>query len=185
MKKLKKVGSWIVGAILIGAVFYFLGKELSTNWQKISEYDFQFHIPTLLAATGAFIATYIILAFGWFLLLMYFEYPIPLQRVIPYFFITQPAKYIPGKIWLPIARVKFCSKHGVPPPITFLTTFEEGSLETLAGVYVSVFALLQMPSLSKYSFWGIGAIIALGIILLIPRVFYFFINLTLSIAKGH
>ncbi|PIQ77142.1 hypothetical protein COV82_06110 [Candidatus Peregrinibacteria bacterium CG11_big_fil_rev_8_21_14_0_20_46_8] len=176
---LKKIATKIIGAILIISIFYFLGKELSANWAQIRAYDFDFDIPTLAAATLALAASYAVLAFGWFLLLVVFRHPIALHRVVPYFFITQPAKYIPGKVWLAVARLKFCNAHNVPPKITFLSTFEEGSLEALAGVYVSVLAILQMPELSKYSLWGVVAIILFGLILLIPHVFYFFINLYL------
>lgn len=173
----------LLSLLLILAIFYFLGRELSKNWEQIRTFSFQFHLPILLLASALYVATFTLFGIGWWLLLRYLHHPIPLLETLLYFFITQPAKYIPGKIWIAVTRMKFCKPHGVPNSITLLTTGIEAVMEILAGSYISLIAILQTDLFGKYSLWGTLAITGIGIILLIPSIFYFFINLYLRIAK--
>lgn len=183
LKKKRKLLFNIIGAILAIAVFYYLAREIIKHWELIKEYEFDFHIPTLIAATGALIATYFVFAFGWFLLLRYFGCSMGFKRTLIYFFVTHPAKYLPGKIGLPLARLKTCADEKVSAPLIFISTFEEASMEVLAGIYVSVIAILQMPELSRYSVWVMIFMIVLGLLLLVPRIFYFFINFYMRVLQ--
>jgi uncharacterized membrane protein YbhN (UPF0104 family) len=180
---MKKILLNLLSLLLILAIFYFLGREFLQNWEQIRAFPFQFHLSTLALASLFYAATFIIFALGWWLLLGYLHHPIPLFETLLYFFITQPAKYIPGKIWIAITRMKFCKPHGVPNSITLLTTGIEAAMEILAGSYISLIAILQTDLFGKYSLWGTLAITGIGLILLIPNIFYFFINIYLKIAK--
>lgn len=180
---MKKILLNTLSALLVIAVFYFLGREFAENWSQIRAYSFNFNFWLLAGSSFAYLATLIIFAFGWHLILRYLRHPIPFADTLLYFFITQPAKYIPGKIWIGVTRMKFCKRHSVPHSITMLTTGAEAILEILAGSYVSLVAILQSGAFGKFSLWGTSIITALGLVLLLPRVFYFFINLFLKTVK--
>lgn len=180
---MKKILFNIFSALLVVAVFYFLGREFGKNWAQIRVYSFHFNFWLLSVSSLAYLATLTILAFGWHLILRYLHHPIPFVDTFLYFFITQPAKYIPGKIWIGVTRMKFCKRHAIPHSITMLTTGTEAVLEIMAGSYISLAAILQSGSFGKFSLWGTLIIAAAGLVLLIPRVFYFFINLFLKIVK--
>lgn len=173
----------LLSLLLILAIFYFLGREFLKNWEQIRTFPFQWNFQTLALASLFYATAFTIFAIGWWLLLRYLHHPIPLLETILYFFITQPAKYIPGKIWIAVTRMKFCKPHGVPNSITLLTTGIEAVMEILAGSYISLIAILQTDLFGKYSLWGTLAITGIGLILLVPNIFYFFINLYLRIAK--
>lgn len=180
---MKKLFFTFVSVLLVLAIFYFLGREFFTYWDTISSYSFNFNIPILIASSLVYILSLLFLAIGWHLILRYLHNPIPLLYSILYFFITFPSRYVPGKIWLAVARMKFCKKHDVPHSVTLLSTGTEAVLEILAGSYVSLIAILQMPMLGAFSLWGTIVISGLGLLLVWPPVFYFFINLYLKIVK--
>lgn len=173
----------LLSLLLILAIFYFLGQEFLKNWEQIRTFPFQWNLPILALASLFYAAAFTIFAVGWWLLLRYLHHPIPLLETILYFFITQPAKYIPGKIWIAVTRMKFCKPHNVPNSMTLLTTGIEAAMEILAGSYISLIAILQTDLFGKYSTLGTIVITVIGLVLLVPEIFYFFINLYLRIVK--
>lgn len=173
----------ILSVILIVFVAYYLSAEIVTNWEAILDYPFRFNKPILALASLAYAGSLFVLAWGWHVILRYLKNPIPFVDTLLYFFVTQPAKYIPGKIWLPVARTKFCKKHTVSTAMTFLTTGIEGVFEILAGTYISLLAILQTPALGRFALIGTICIVLFGIIILIPKVFYALINVYLRLTK--
>lgn len=180
---MKKILWNLFSILLVLAVFYFLGREFAKNWEHIRSVPLQFNLFFLGFASIIFVITFVILSVGWYLLLRYLHHPLLWTDVFLFFCMTQPAKYIPGKIWLPVARMKFCKGHGIPNSITLLSTGIEGVMEIFAGTYISLIALFQTELLRQFSIWGIVGISGLGLLILSPPVFYFFINLYLKIVK--
>lgn len=180
---IKKLILDIVSFLLAIAVLFFLGVEVSKNWEQIHTFRFNFNYLMLISASLAYIASFLLLGFGWHLLNHYLNYRIPLIKSLLYFLVTQPAKYIPGKVWVAVMRMKFTLSHGVPNTVTLLITGIEAIMEVFAGCYVSVIALMQAGLPHKYSIWGIVLATVLGLVLLIPDVFYFFVNIYLRIVK--
>ena len=180
---MKKILWNIVSALLLVAIFYFLGREFWHNWNQIRSYEFHFNLPVLGMASLVYAIAFGVLSFGWYLILRYLNHGFSFGDALLFFCMTQPAKYIPGKIWLPVARIKCCKSRGVPGSITLLSTGIEGVMEIFAGAYVSVIALLQTDFFGRSSVIGTILISVIGLGVLIPPVFYFFINLYLSIVK--
>lgn len=173
-----------LSVLLAGLTLFFLGKSVVHHWEKIQNYTFHFSLPLLFAASAAYAVTFFVFSLGWFTILKHLHHPIPLLESFLYFCITQPAKYIPGKVWIAVTRMRFCKPKNIPNSVTVLSTGIEGVMEIIAGTYVSMMALLNMPIFGKFAFWGPVIITTLGVILLIPDVFYFGINLYLKIVKG-
>lgn len=173
----------ILSVVLMLAVFYFLGREFVRNWDLIRSYSFHFDITFLLLASALYVITFFFFSLGFHLILQYLHHPITFLEAVLIFCITQPAKYIPGKIWIAVTRMKFCKPRGVPNTITLLATGTETVLEVMAGAYVSLIAILNIPVLGRFSLLGTVSLTVLGLLLLIPDVFYFFINLFLKIVK--
>ncbi|MEK7524083.1 MAG: lysylphosphatidylglycerol synthase domain-containing protein [Patescibacteria group bacterium] len=180
---MKKIALNIASVLIIIALFYFLGREFLKNWSQIRSFPLHFDLLWLFWATAAYFITFFLLSIGWTLILKSLHYPISLTHAFLFFIITQPAKYIPGKIWIAVARMKFMHPLGIPNSVTLLSTGAEGVLEILAGSYISLVAILQIPGLGKFSVIGTIIISLLGVVLLIPKVFYAIINLYLKLAK--
>jgi len=174
----------IVSLLVVAAIIYFLGREFVKNWHVIENFRFNFNAPLLILASLAYAGSLLMMAIGWHVILVYLHAPLPFIKTIIYFFITQPAKYIPGKIWLAVARMRFCKKYNISNSVTLLSTGTEAVLEIFAGTYVSIMAFLTSTVLIKHiPLWVPLAVTALGILLLIPRIFYAIINLYLKIVR--
>lgn len=180
---MKKILFNVFSVLLIAAIFYFMGREFLQNWDQIRTFDLNFDYSALIFASFLYAAAFFVLTIGWYLLLKYFHHPIPFIKALIYFLITQPAKYIPGKVWIAVARMKFCKPYNIPHSITLLTTGVEGVFEILGGTYIALFALFYYPVLGEFSAWKFIALSCIGIFLLFPPVFYFLINIYLRIVK--
>lgn len=180
---MKKYISPIISIALVAAVLYVLGNEFSKNWPEISSFTFHFNIKLLIASSLLYAGALTIFALGWHMLMKFFHCEMSFWETLLFFLVTQPAKYVPGKIWLPVARMKLCGRRSIPRSITFLTTVIEAALEIIAGAYISIFTLLASDLNSRATLVGIVVISVLGLLSLIPRFFYFFINLYLRLLK--
>lgn len=180
---IKKLAINIISISLVLAIFYFLGRQFTHDWEKIKTFSFDFNFSLLSLSVIFYVITFFILTLGLHFILKYFHRPISLYENWLYFCITQPAKYIPGKIWIAVARMNFFKKHDVPNPVTLLATGTESVMEIFAGAYVSLVAILQTDIFNSSSIWATIIVSGLGLIFLYPPVFYFFINLYLKITK--
>ncbi|MEK9132373.1 MAG: lysylphosphatidylglycerol synthase domain-containing protein [Patescibacteria group bacterium] len=180
---MKKILINIISGALILVIFYFLGREFAANWSQIRSFPFHFNIGILASASLVYALMYLIFAFGWYVILKYLRCNVPLYETILYFFITQPAKYVPGKIWIGVTRMKFCKPHGVSHSITLLSTGTEAVMEIFAATYISLVAILKTNMFGQYSIWWIIAISILGLLILWPRIFYCLINIYLKIVR--
>lgn len=179
----KKTAFHIISIVLVLAIFYFLGKQFADDWDKIRSFSFNFNFLLLGFSVALYVLAFFILALALYILMHYFHYPIPFYKNWLYFCITQPAKYIPGKVWIAVTRMKFFHKHEVPNSVTFLATGTESVMEIFAGAYISIIAILKSNILDGASWWGIIIVSIIGLIFLYPPIFYFFINLYLKIVK--
>lgn len=179
----KKILFNVLSVILVVAIFFFLGREILNNWGKIKEFQFKFNLPVLLSASALYALAFIPLSAGWHLILKYVKTPLPFLETFLYFCITQPAKYIPGKIWIAVTRMKFCKTHNVPHSITLLSTGIESIVEIIASSYIALIAFFWTGALGKLSYWGIMLATISGLIILYPPIFYACINLYLKIVK--
>ena len=177
----KKIAVHILSIGLVAAVFFVLGREISSQWHLIKNYEFHLKWHLVLLATGVYSISFFFLATGWWLLLRNVNTPIKYWDAIIFFFISLPCKYIPGKIWTAVVRTKLCKKYSVSTSVCFLTTGIEGIMEILAGIYISLFAVITSVDFGQAAKIGAGAFVVLGLLLLIPRIFYVFINIFLRL----
>ena len=106
----KKIIINTLSVLLVIAIFYFLGKQFANDWDKIKTFSFDFNSNLLTLSVVLYSITFFFLALGLHFILKFFHKPIPLREGLLYFCITQPAKYIPGKIWIAVARMKFLKR---------------------------------------------------------------------------
>ncbi len=177
----KKIGIQLLSIGLVAAVFFVLGGEVSSQWHLIKNYEFNLKWHLVLLASGVYSISFFLLATGWWLLLRNINSPIKFSDAVIYFFISLPCKYIPGKIWGAVARAKLCKKYSVSTSVCFLTTGMEGIMEILAGIYISLFAVLSSSEFGQSAKIGAAAFVVLGLFLLIPRIFYSFVNIFLRL----
>src|SRR3989338_5079647 len=130
--KTKKIALNILSAVLFLAVIFFLADEFVIHWQKIREFEFRFNFAVLGAASAVYVTFCLLLGIGWNMIFRCLHVKFGLIDTVLCFCTTYPAKYIPGKIWTTVSRMKFCATHKVPHSMTILSSGIEGALEILA-----------------------------------------------------
>ena len=129
------------------------------------------NLVDLALALGVLAAYYLVFVLGWMRIMRAYgirlSYPVALQAEM----LSMLAKYIPGGVWTPAARVVALRRYGVrDTPVVLATILLEAGLSALAGVGVFVVGLALIggadaPLLPLAAF---GVLIA---VLLYPPVF--------------
>jgi uncharacterized membrane protein YbhN (UPF0104 family) len=125
--------------IIIGVVFFFLGRVIVRDWQGITEYDWSFSIPWLLASLVLLASLYSGHASGWMIILWRFRYPVPF---LPGFYVWSKsllARYVPGNVLMIVGRVVMIKPYGVPQRVSFTSVaYEQFFLIASATVVLSI-----------------------------------------------
>ncbi len=158
--------------IIIGIVFYFLGRAIVHDWQAIKDFDWSFDLPWLLVSLVMLSVTYSGHAIGWLLVLWRFQHPVPF---LPGFYVWSKsllARYVPGNVLMIVGRIMMIERYNVPKRVSLTSiAYEQIILVTSATIVLSV-ALPFWTTLREATdfVWIILVIPPLAIICLHPKV---------------
>lgn len=168
----KRIIKRILQVILIAVIFYFLARNLYINWNKIAEYNWRINyyflvFSWLLSVGGGFL-----IALGWNLILRVLGGRLSHKRALKIFFITDLAKYIPGKVWTMVGKVYMCKEEGVPVAVTSTSVVIQPLIQVISGLLIF---LLSLPFWTKTSdfmnnLYLFFLLIPLGLLLLHPAI---------------
>jgi len=167
---------------LIVVIFYFLAKNLYVNWNKIVEYDWNINYYFLTSSFILLIAGSFLIALGWNLILRLLGGKLGYKKAFKIFFITDLAKYIPGKVWTVVGKVYLCAKEGIPIGKTSASVVVQPLIQVIAGI--SMF-LVSLPFWTKTNdfmnkLYFLSPLIPIGLILLHPSIMTKLLNFVLS-----
>lgn len=181
----KKVIKRILQALLIAVIFYFLARNLYINWNKILEYDWNVNyyflaFSLVLSIVGAFL-----IALGWNLILRVLGGRLAHKRALKIFFITDLAKYIPGKVWTMVGKVYLCAKEGIPVARTSASVVIQPLIQVISGILMF---LISLPFWTKTSdfinkLYLFLPLIPIGLIVLYPPIMTKVLNFVLTRLK--
>lgn len=164
---------WIaVQLAFVAAVLVFLGFALEDAWRDAGPRLRDTDLVDLSIATALLVAYYCMFVVGWQWILraldVHVSYVIALQAEMA----SMLAKYVPGGVWTPAARVVWLKKTGVdaPTPLVVSSILLEAGLSAVSGVLVFAFGVAfvdgaDAPLLPLVAFAVVVAV------LLHPRVF--------------
>jgi uncharacterized membrane protein YbhN (UPF0104 family) len=158
----------LVFLVLLGL---FLALELRHTWHGALPRLRHAHIPDLFAAAGAIAAYYLVFVFGWQAILRQFGAPLPYIAALKAEMLSLLAKYVPGGVWTPAARVVAARRYGVTDTTLVLTSIAlEAGLSAISGVLVLLAGLLLVGPVSA-TIWPVVLFGAMLLVLVHPRVF--------------
>jgi glycosyltransferase 2 family protein len=99
--------------VLIGLIFYFLGKQLVDNWGKVTAYEWQINYPLLVVATALCVFTFFIMSSVWRLIILSLGKQIGNAKAFKISYIANLGRYIPGKIWQMFGMIMLAKKEGI------------------------------------------------------------------------
>ncbi len=181
----KKIIKRILQVLLIVVIFYFLAKNLYVNWNQIVKYDWNINYYFLTYSFLLWIIGSILMALGWNLILRVLGGKLSNKRALKIFFITDLAKYVPGKVWTMVGKVYLCAKEGVPISKTSASVLIQPMIQVIAGVLMF---LVSLPFWTKtndfmnklYLFFPL---IPIGLIALHPAIMTKLLNFVLMRLK--
>ncbi len=168
----KKIIKRIAQVALIVVIFYFLARNLYVNWNKIAQYDWHINYYFLVFSGLLSIGGGFLLALGWNLILRVLGGRLTYKRALKIFFITDLAKYIPGKVWTMVGKVYMCKEEGIPVAVTSASVVIQPLIQVISGLLIF---LLSLPFWTKTSdfmnnLYFFFPLIPVGLLLLHPAI---------------
>jgi uncharacterized membrane protein YbhN (UPF0104 family) len=165
---------WLVITLQLAflvALGLFLALELRSTWHGALPRLRHASIPDLFAAAAVVAAYYLVFVIGWQAILRQFGAPLPYPAALRAEMLSLLAKYVPGGVWTPAARVVAARRYGVTDTTLVLTSIAlEAGLSAISGVLVLLLGLLLVGPVSA-TIWPVALFGALLVVLVHPRVF--------------
>ena len=154
-------------AVLLGA----LGWALRDVWADAAPRLTNADLTDLAIATAIVAVYYVVFVLGWQRILAAYGIRIPYRVALQAEMLSMLAKYVPGGVWTPAARVVALRRFGVKEtPVVLASILLEAGLSALAGVGVFVVGLTLVEG-ADAPLLPLGAFAVLVAFLLYPPVF--------------
>ena len=133
-----------LSAAIVAATAVFLGLAIARNWAEIGAVDWQIR-PLELA--GSVLLLVLALAFGvvvWHRVVLRFEdeaHRVPLAVLLRIWFLSNLARYIPGKIWQFVGAVQLGRRAGIAPAVLLTSLLILTGITLVSAAIVSLLAL--------------------------------------------
>jgi glycosyltransferase 2 family protein len=119
-----------------------LGWALRDVWADAAPRLRNADVVDLGLALAVLAAYYLVFVLGWMRILAAYEIRIPYRVALQAEMLSMLAKYVPGGVWTPAARVVALRRFGVrDTPVVLATILLEAGLSAIAGVGVFAFGL--------------------------------------------
>src|ERR687898_2289394 len=154
-------------AVLLGALAW----ALRDVWAEAAPLLRHADLGDVAIATAIVAAYYLVFVLGWLRILAAYGIHIPYRVALQSEMLSMLAKYVPGGVWTPTARVVALRRFGVrETPVVLATILLEAGLSALAGVGVFVIGLALIGG-ADAPLLPLGAFALLVAFLLYPPVF--------------
>jgi uncharacterized membrane protein YbhN (UPF0104 family) len=158
-------------AAFLAALLLFLTLELRSTWHGALPRLRHASIPDLAAAAFFVALYYLVFVFGWQAILRQFGKPLPYTEALRAEMLSLLAKYVPGGVWTPAARVVAARRYGITDTTLVLTSIAlEAGLSAISGVLVLLLGLLLVGPVSA-TIWPVALFGACLVVLVHPRIF--------------
>jgi uncharacterized membrane protein YbhN (UPF0104 family) len=159
-------------AVLLGALAYAMRDVWADAAPRLRNAD----LTDLAIATGIIAVYYAVFVLGWQRILRAYGIRVPYRVALQAEMLSMLAKYIPGGVWTPAARVVALRRFGVKDtPVVLASVLQEAGLSAVAGVGVFLVGLVFVDGVD-FPLAPLAAFAVVVAILLHPRVFAPLVN---------
>ncbi len=181
MKTWKLILQWIVILLTVGFLVY----TLYDTWAQLSTYTFTISWGYFFLSYLFLFLHFLLIALAWGLLLRALQKPgVPMLAALRIRTISDFARFLPGRIWFIVARVKLCQKYKVSSAVVAVSALMESFLNILSTIllFLVIFFLIPQEILTRYAFYLLF-FLPLPLILMHPRIFQPFLRFASRIMK--
>src|SRR5215204_2861115 len=128
--------------VALGILLGFLGYAFRGTWADAEPRLRSASLVDLGIATAILAAYYLLFVAGWMRILAIYGIRVPYRVALQAEMLSMLAKYVPGGVWTPAARVVALRRHGIKETsVVLASVLLEAGLSALAGVGVFVAGL--------------------------------------------
>lgn len=149
----KKILRMLLQLVLVGVVFYYLGRNIRAGWPEITNRDWQFDLPWLFLSVVFLGGLYFGHASCWLVILWRFKYPVPVLPGLYVWFKSLLARYVPGNVLMVLGRVVMIEPYGVPKRVSLTSVAYEQVLLAASAATAIATALPFLAELREPSDW--------------------------------
>lgn len=99
---------------IVGLIFFFIGRTIYSNWQKLGDYHWTFHYVKLCISFGILVFTLLSIALIWRFILRKVGWKLSVKKSLRIWFLSNLGRYIPGKIWQVMGILYLCEREKIP-----------------------------------------------------------------------
>lgn len=133
----RKVVGWLTQSVIVALIAYYLVQSVWVNWSQIRSHAWHLHYGWLLSSVVVLVGSMMVMALGWHAALRELGAPLSPWHAQRIWIVTNFLKYLPGKVWLVIARILHCQRHGIPKVVTLTSFAYEYVLFMASGILVA------------------------------------------------
>ena len=171
-------------AVLLGIIFFLMGKNIWANWDQLAPLLRRISIPLALLCILSGVLNYCFISLIWMMALRYLKAELSYAKSVRIFAFSMMGRYVPGKVWSVMGRIYLAEREGVPKSSSLITIYLEIALQMVFGflLFIGSFYLYggdSLPDSVKVFFYVLPVIL----LFLHPKIFEKGLNRALRIAK--
>ena len=164
-------------AALVAVIVVFLGLAIYRNASKLQDVEFTFRLWPFLLSSLLVLAQFFQQSTCWWVILRGVGGPVPHWEGQAVWYASQAAKYVPGRVMLPLMRYTLLKRRGVALTGTMVSIYLELTLMTGSAVLVALLSSIGFPLdiwdmlAVKIHWFGDGRTLRLAVLALTPATF--------------
>lgn len=159
----------MLGGLLVLAAAIFLGLTIARHWRQVEAFDWDVRWATLAASV---VALTVVLGWGvvvWKLVLDRFDHPpVPLRQLMRIWYLSNLARYVPGKIWQFVGAAELARLAGLSRAVILTSMVVHMGFSLLSAAVVSTLVLLPAGLPEGVPALRLGGLAALSLVLVHP-----------------
>jgi hypothetical protein len=160
----------LVRAALGALALVFVVLAIRSQGHEIADGLSQLSIATIVLAFVAVLGGLVATALSWRALLTGLGSPLPMAVAARVFMLAQLGKYLPGSLWPVLAQTELGRDHGVPRSRSAVAAMAVLVVSLVVGAVVAVGCLSLSATDAVRTYWYIGLVPVLGLVVLSPPV---------------
>ncbi len=181
---MKRITVTLAKILLVGTLFFFVGKVLFDNLELIREYEWDPNLSLLMLSYILLTAGYFLDALGWHFILWALGVHQPLIQDTKIWLISHLGRFLPGYVWQFVGRIAFLSEQGISKKRGLLSIYLESASLVLSAILTALISML----LSTEEFNGLSLPLILTamvgcVVIMHPKVLELALNILFTIFK--
>jgi len=157
----------------VALIFFFLGKKVAADWQAVRQYEWKINYFWLVFSLFILLGNFVYLSWVWSEILKIFGKNLKLRKAFRISYLSNLARYLPGRIWQYVSLVAMCEREGISKS-TSTASFVLSQLINIPAALLLILITGVLPPLARQSWiqdaiWILGGAVTLGALIVISR----------------